>query len=119
MYTQCQTPDKDNELLFLRVNDTWLPYRGNTSLRKIYYRAYEALTHGGQSFYVFDYESEKVTGAIFPPHFSKYLRCSSIDGIHVSQLPSRILLQKRNCKWTRLENGLGKVCTYCGYKEDF
>ena len=102
--------------VLLRVDGEWITYKGSTSTRKLYYRAHEALRSNSSSFYVYDYEGKKVTGALFPNGFYNSLSCTSIDGVPSHALPHRILLVgKKKCNWIILGNGSGyKVCTYCG-----
>lgn len=108
---------EENEDVLLRVDGVWVPYTGTTSLRKLYYRAYEAKAKGAKSFFVFDYNS-KVTGAIFPNKFYHQLSCCSIDGVEAHNLPHILLLgSTNNCNMFTLGDGSGRVCTYCGKQE--
>lgn len=108
---------KEQDFVLLRVNGEWIPYNGTTSLRKIYYRASGALWCNSCSFYV--YEFGKVTGAIFPNNFHRYLSCTSINGVQVEDLPHMILLGSQEHTYQHLGDGSGKVCTYCGHKEAY
>lgn len=107
---------KEDNRIYLRVDDKWFPYEGTTSLRKIYYRAYSALCGGGSCFYVYEFD-KKVTGAMFPNSFWKHLSCSSINGVSVENLPQRVILNKKNCEWSKLKGTCGSVCLYCGSRK--
>lgn len=110
----------DNSCVLLRVNGEWIPYKGTTSLRKLYYRAYEADRFGSSSFYVWEYSWEysndyfRVTGAIFPNKFYKHLSCTSINGVEAHNLPHMIVLDQKPCNIVALGNGCGSICTHCG-----
>ena len=108
----CQ--DNDNDAVFIRVDGEWVRYNGATSLRKIYYRAYEAMRTERSCFYLHEFGARSVTGAMFPVGFWKSLSCISMDGIDAHNLPHRIVLEKKKCKWVNLGNGCGRVCTHCG-----
>jgi len=117
METDCTTKDRDEDVLFLRIDGGWIRYKGSTSLRKIYYRFHEASRNSKASVYIYEYEGRRVDGAMFPSDFYRHLKCSSMDGIPTYALPSRIILKRKQCSWVKLGNGSGKVCTFCGHKE--
>lgn len=119
-FDDCFNPERDLNSVFLRVDGEWVPYRGNTSLRKIYYRLHEAQRTGSHKIYIHDCGGYLVDGGMFPNEFWRSLSCVSIDGVPTHALPHRIILQKKSCKWSRLGNGCGSVCTHCGkVKDDF
>ena len=110
------THTKDSQAIFLRDSaGEWSIYNGSTSLRKIYYKAFEAQRTGSSSFWV--YEHPQCTGAIFPDRFYIRLRCSSINDVPVQDLPTRIILEKKHCKWIGLTGEAANICTHCGKKE--
>ena len=110
----CDDFDKDEGAVFIRVDGEWERYSGTTSLRKLYYRAYGAKKSGWGHFYIHEYDHRVVTGAMFPVGFWKQLSCVSMDGIDTHNLPHRIVLSTKKCRWIDLGNMCGKICTYCG-----
>jgi hypothetical protein len=103
-----------NEVL-LRVDGHWVPYKGSTSLRKLYYRASSMVRTESSNFYVYDYEDAKVDAAIFPDKFWKSLSCCAIDGVDAHLLPTRLFAPiKKKCTVVPLGNKNGFICTYCG-----
>jgi len=112
----CTNNNPDNDV-YLLVNCEWVEYRGSTSLRKIYYRAYEAYRFGRQSFYLHEFSNGSVKGAMFPNDFHNFLKCSSMDGIPAYALPQRIILKKKMCDWVSLGNCSGSICLHCGFRK--
>jgi hypothetical protein len=105
-----------NETL-LRVDGQWVPYKGSTSLRKLYYRAYSMVREGSKSFYVYDYEDCKVDAAIFPDRFWRSLSCCSMNGVDAHLLPTRLFAPVKKCIIVPLGNETGFVCTHCGVRK--
>lgn len=109
-----------NEPVLLLVDDgdngvKWVEYHGTTSLRKIYYKVYEAKKFNYKGFYVYEY-GKNVRGAVFPNNFWRQLSCVSIDGVDSHNLPHMIILDYHKHTWIYLGDGSGKICTYCGKK---
>tara|TARA_R110000744_G_C19104081_1_gene533940 strand:- start:100 stop:459 length:360 start_codon:yes stop_codon:yes gene_type:complete len=105
-----------NEIL-LRVDGQWVPYKGSTSLRKLYYRASSMVREGSKSFYVYDYEDSKVDAAIFPDRFWRDLSCFSMNGVDVHLLPTRLFAPIKKCTLVQLGNNTGFICTHCGVRK--
>lgn len=110
----CYTKDIDQQRVLLRVDGEWVFYTGSTSLRKLYYRAYEMVRYNRSKFWVYEYENKKVDAAIFPDSFWNYLSSISMDGVPCDEMPTRLFAKPKTCTKVKLGNGCGRVCTYCG-----
>jgi hypothetical protein len=115
---QCPIPEtpEDENMVLIRQSDGWKVYNGSTSLRKLYYAAWEM--HKLRKKYCGVYGWDNITAVIFPKHFQQFLPCTSIDGVRARDLPERIFARpKKTCKVVKLGNGLGSICTFCGKKD--
>jgi hypothetical protein len=110
-----ETPEGQNMILIRQLR-TWRVYNGSTSLRKLYYAAWEM--HKLRNKYCSVYGWDNINAVIFPKGFQQFLSCTSMDGVQARDLPERIFARpKKTCKVVKLGNGLGSICTFCGKKD--
>lgn len=86
----------------LLVEGKWLTYKGNTSTRKLYVRAFNAFTAGEKSFYCYDFtdggryrKSRQVTGISITKEARDNLPYVSLGNTPREELPLVIVLENK------------------------
>lgn len=91
--------------VWLLINSKWVVYQGTTSVRKLYYRAHDAMKLRRSGFWV--YEHGRVQGAWFHKDWYNYTSTVTMDGTRVENLATRFDLRKFNKPERKMAAGQG------------